>query len=218
MSGTTVTFPLSPFENKARIHAHIAFFAFLVALPLGIGFARYLRTFTSSWFWPHAIVNFFMTGPLVFTAFALGYQTTTAAGTPHFTDPHQKAGLALLIMYIIQVFLGIFIHFVKLPALRLRFPGGRLPQNYLHAILGLAIVGLATWQTHYGLWTEWAFITGNAHPVNKGCKHLWLGVVVVIWSLYGIGLVLLPRQFKQERAARARALGGKEVDVDGVEG
>jgi hypothetical protein len=40
-------------------------------------------------------------------------------------------------MYVIQVFLGAFIHWVKLP---FRFPGGRHPHNYLHAILGLATI------------------------------------------------------------------------------
>jgi hypothetical protein len=107
-------------------------------------------------------VNFVITGPLVFTGFALGYQTTSMGGELHFVDPHQvrstvnsrkkfafdqehtqKVGLALLVMYVIQVFLGAFIHWVKLP---FRFPGGRHPQNYLHAILGLATVALATWQ------------------------------------------------------------------------
>ncbi|KAJ7751516.1 hypothetical protein DFH07DRAFT_525863 [Mycena maculata] len=202
------TSPLSPFESKARIHAHIAFFAYLVALPIGILIARYLRTFTSAWFWPHAIVNLLMTGPLVFTAFALGYQTTVTSGTPHFSDPHQKMGLALLVMYLLQVFLGAFIHWVKLP---FRFPGGRPPQNYLHAVLGLAIVALASYQTHYGLWIEWGFVTGNAHPVNWRCRHFWLAIVVVIWGLYAIGLVLLPRQFKQEAAGR-RAKGDAPKD------
>ncbi|KAJ7115063.1 hypothetical protein C8R43DRAFT_902864 [Mycena crocata] len=193
------TLPLSPLESKARIHAHVAFFAYLVAMPLGIFIARYLRTFTNSWFWPHAIVNFVLTGPLVFTGFALGYQTSSQAGAPHFSDPHQQVGLALLVMYLIQVFLGAFIHWIKLP---FRFPGGRPPQNYLHAILGLSIVALASWQTHYGLWYEWMWATGNAHPVNWRCKHFWLAVVVIVWSLYIIGLGLLPRQLKQEEASR----------------
>ncbi|KAJ7429024.1 hypothetical protein B0H11DRAFT_2151375 [Mycena galericulata] len=200
--------PLSPFEAKARIHAHIAFFAFLVALPLGVLIPRYLRTFTSAWFWPHAAMNLLVTGPLVFTAFALGYQTTTASGLPHFRDPHQKAGLALLILYCIQVSLGAFIHFVKLPR---TFPGGRRPQNYLHAVLGLAIIGLAAFQTHYGLWTEWAFVTGNAHPVTWHCKRFWLGIVVGMFTLYALGLLLLPRQFKQERAARRAAVAGEKA-------
>ncbi|KAI0311023.1 hypothetical protein OF83DRAFT_1069520 [Amylostereum chailletii] len=225
-----VSFPLSPFENKARIHAHIAFFAFMVALPLGIGAARYLRTFTDSWFWPHFIVNFFVTGPLVFTAFALGYQTTQAGFTPHFSDPHQKGGLALLILYLVQVFLGAFIHWVKLP---IRFPGGRPPQNYVHIVLGLTIIGLASWQTHYGLWTEWAFATGNAHPVTWHCKDFWLAIVIVslpsrssgphlslttrqiVWSLYGLGLFLLPRQLKQEAARRKFVLENSKLDGKG---
>ncbi|KAJ7488054.1 hypothetical protein FB451DRAFT_964027, partial [Mycena latifolia] len=128
------------------------------------------------WFWPHAIINFLVTGPMIFTAFTLGYQTTNTSGMPHFSDPHQAFGLALLIMYLIQVFLDALIHWVRLP---FRFPGRRHPQNYLHVLLGLCIVALATWQTYYGLCTEWAVVTGNAHPVNLGCKHLWLGLVVV---------------------------------------
>ncbi|KAJ6565028.1 hypothetical protein DFH09DRAFT_1158388, partial [Mycena vulgaris] len=135
-------FPLSPFEDKAHIHAHIMFFAYLVALPLGIFIPHYLRTFTSSCFWPHAIMNFPVTGPFIFTGFALGYQTTTASTMPHFSDPHQVPGLALLIMYLIQVFLSAFIHWIKFPFC---FLGRRHPQNYLHVLLGLSIVALATW-------------------------------------------------------------------------
>ncbi|CAK5272473.1 unnamed protein product [Mycena citricolor] len=193
---------LSPFESKLRSHGHIMFFAYLVALPLGILLARYLRTFTKSWFWPHAIVNFLVTGPLIFAGFALGYQAVeeTAPGT-HFNDPHKKSGLALLILYLLQVLLGAFIHYVKPNATR-NTPGGRTPQNYLHAILGLSIVALASWQTHYGLWTEWALATGNANPVNWKCKHFWLGIVVGIWALYAVGLGLLPRQLRQEAKGR----------------
>lgn len=45
-ASSTVHIPLSPIENKARIHAHLCFFGFLVALPIGILVARLLRTFT----------------------------------------------------------------------------------------------------------------------------------------------------------------------------
>ncbi|KAF7315842.1 Cytochrome b561 domain-containing protein [Mycena indigotica] len=206
--------PLSPFENKARIHAHLGFFAFVVGLPLGILISRYLRTFTKHWFWPHAIVNLFFVGPLVFATFALGYQLVNTSGIPHFFDVHQKVGLALLILYIIQVCLGVFIHFIKLPAsVTARIPGGRPPQNYLHGLLGLSIVLLACWQTHYGLWHEWAFITGNAHPVNWRCKHFWLGFVTAVWAIYLLGLLLLPRQYKQERQNRKEKSEGSN---DGV--
>ncbi|KAJ7071946.1 hypothetical protein C8F01DRAFT_222236 [Mycena amicta] len=203
---------LSPFESKARIHAHLGFFAFLVGLPLGILISRYLRTFINHWFWPHAIVNLLFTGPLVFATFALGYQLVDSSGFPHFFDVHQQVGLALFILYLLQVSLGIFIHYVKFPSLTSRIKGGRAPQNYLHAILGLAIVLLACWQTHHGLWYEWAYITGNAHPVNWRCKHFWLGIVITICALYVVGLGLLPRQYKQE--AQNRKEKGERLNDD----
>lgn len=43
----------------------------------------------SRWIWPHMIVNFFLTGPLVFYAFYLGYTATVESGLPHFSDPHM---------------------------------------------------------------------------------------------------------------------------------
>jgi len=196
------SFPLSPFEEKARNHAHIAFFGFFFALPLGMISARYLRTFTGRWLLPHMIINFVIAAPLIFAGFALGHQTTTMSGLPHYKDPHQRVGLALLILYLLQVFLGAFIHWIKIPK-RFSHLGGRRPQNFLHVTIGLAILILATWQTHYGLYTEWALITGNIHPVSNGCKHFWLAILVVMWSVYLGGYLLLPRQIGQERAARA---------------
>ncbi|KAF7321994.1 Cytochrome b561 domain-containing protein [Mycena kentingensis (nom. inval.)] len=207
--------PLSPFEDKARIHAHLGFFAFLVGLPLGILISRYLRTFINHWFWPHAIVNFLFVGPLVFATFILGYQLVESVDMPHFWDPHQQVGLALLILYILQVLLGIVIHYVKLPAhIAARIPGGRAPQNYLHAILGLAIVLLAAWQVHYGMWYEWPMMTGNAHPLSWQCKNTWLGIVIVFWTLYVLGLGFLPKQYKQEARNRREKDGMDRLHDD----
>jgi hypothetical protein len=55
----------------------------------------------------------------------------------------KKIGIALLILYCIQIAVGYFIHYVKLPGL---FGHHRTPQNYFHAILGLAILALADYQ------------------------------------------------------------------------
>lgn len=49
-------------------------------------------------------------------------------------------GLALLILYLGQLLIGTFIHFVKFPSF---FRGRRSPQNYFHAVLGLIIIILA---------------------------------------------------------------------------
>ena len=56
---------------------------------------------------------------------------------------------------------------------------GHRPQNLLHIAVGLAILALASWQTHYGLNTEYAFATGNLHPIPQGFKSFWIAMVVV---------------------------------------
>ncbi|KZV62377.1 hypothetical protein PENSPDRAFT_758768 [Peniophora sp. CONT] len=208
--------PLTPFEEKGRAHAHIAFFGFLVALPLGVGFARYLRTFFGKWLWGHMIVNFIVSGPLIIAGFVLGYQTTTMSGRPHFQDPHQKAGLALLILYIVQLLLGAFIHWIKVPRVFTSLNGHR-PQNFLHILIGISIIALASWQAHYGLYTEWAVGTGNAHPVSKGCKRFWLAIVVIVWTLYLGGMALLPRQLRAEQYAARDAQARKWAGGDSKE-
>jgi len=195
--------PLSPIENKARIHAHLETLGFLVLLPIGVLVGRYLRTFDRRWFWVHWVMQFLISGPVILSGWALGYQTTQSLFTGgNWVDTHKKIGLVLLILYLIQMALGAFIHLIKFPSwmtTRLHRP----PQNYLHAFLGLVIIALAAFQVHYGMWTEWAHSLGTLHPVHMGCKHFWLSWVVVFWSLYGLGLLLLPRQWRQERNAAA---------------
>jgi len=58
-------------------------------------------------------------------------------------DPHKKAGLALLVLYVVQILLGVLVHYVKLPSL---FLGYRPPHSYIHVLLGLVILALAQWQ------------------------------------------------------------------------
>jgi len=122
-------------------------------------------------------------------------------------------GLALLILYVIQLSLGLFIHYVKL---RSPFGAGtRSPQNYFHVFLGLVILALAAEQVHYGMYTEWALGTGNAHPVPKSAKSAWLALVVVFWALYAIGLALVPRQFTKEKDARSSS-GNSQSEEKGL--
>lgn len=81
---------------------------------------------------------------MIFAGWYYGHQATKTFGTPNFTDPHEKMGLALLILYVIQLSLGLFIHYVKL---RSPFGAGtRSPQNYFHVFLGLVILALAAEQ------------------------------------------------------------------------
>lgn len=48
-----------------------------------------------------------------------------------------------MILYIAQLVIGLFIHFIKMPSL---FAGHRPPQNYVHVLLGIAILALAAYE------------------------------------------------------------------------
>ncbi|PPR00842.1 hypothetical protein CVT26_012477 [Gymnopilus dilepis] len=194
-----VLLPLSDLEVRARNHAILCTIGFLIILPIGVLIAR--------WFWAHWIVQLLIAGPIIGYGWALGYMTTASLSDDigHFADPHEKVGLALIILYGVQVFVGAIAHFFKLPSI---FRGHRPPHSYFHAILGLAIFALAQWQVHYGLFTEWNYATGGVHKVPESAKHAWLALVIVFWVLYGLGLALLRRQYKMESQARAALRAG----------
>ena len=98
------------------------------------------------WFHAHWPIQFLIAGPIIFTGWALGHQTSTDLEGGHFQDPHQQMGLALLILYILQLTIGTIVHFFKFPT---TFHGHRPPHSYFHVILGLAIIILAQCQVCY---------------------------------------------------------------------
>jgi len=203
--------PLQPLEITARNHAILSTVGFLILLPIGVLVARYARTFTPAWFPVHFVVQLFLSGPVIFAGWYYGWDTTRTLEQGHFLDPHQKMGLALLILYVFQLFLGLFTHFVKL---RSPFgPGTRAPQNYFHVFLGLVILILAAEQVHYGLYIEWAFATGNLHFVPESAKRAWIALIVIFWVLYLGGLALVPKQFSRERQTRQDTFSTKSEDM-----
>ena len=72
----------------------------------------------------------------------------------------------------VQCALGGLIHFVKW---RLTY---RPPQNYMHALLGLAIIALAFYQVRLGYQTEWRISTGREEPPDVVDK-IWLIWIIV---------------------------------------
>jgi len=197
----TIDLPLSPFEKKIRNHALLCSIGFLVLLPVGVLIARYTRTFTNRWLYPHWFFQLFVAGPVIWAGWAYGHQSTSDLGSGHFNEEHKKIGIALLILYVVQLVMGMVIHFVKTPSL---FNGHRPPQNYFHSILGLTILALAGYQVHYGFHTEWPNITGNVHPVPQSAVNGWIALLVIFWVLYAAGLAFLPRQFRQEAESRSK--------------
>jgi hypothetical protein len=60
-----------------------------------------------------------------------------------FSVTKQRLGYAIFGLYIAQIVIGLFIHFVRVPFL---FLFHRPPQNYVHVILGLVILAMAGYQ------------------------------------------------------------------------
>jgi len=191
--------PLSDIERRVRTHAICCTVGFLILLPIGVLVARYTRTLPYKWFWAHWIIQLVISLPVIAYGWAQGHKATTIFETGHYKDPHEKMGLVLLILYAVQLVVGAVTHFFKLPGV---FRGRRAPHAYFHAILGLVIFACASWQVHYGLFTEWALATGGLHTVPESAKHAWLALTIVFWVLYALGMALIPRQFRQEKETR----------------
>ena len=79
----------------------------------------------------------------------------------------------MFVLYFAQVGLGMVIHWVKPKVWR-----GRPPQNYLHAIVGIALIALALYQVHVGYSDEWPKLSGKK-KLPRGVNILWDVLLVV---------------------------------------
>jgi hypothetical protein len=108
MSDDGSSFPLLPYEKKGRNHALLCTIGFMILLPIGVLVPRYLRTLTqrcvslynltvylfnlhlaARWWFAHWIIQFLISGPVIFAGWALGYQTTNELFSPRFSDHHE---------------------------------------------------------------------------------------------------------------------------------
>ncbi|OBZ70770.1 hypothetical protein A0H81_09411 [Grifola frondosa] len=189
----------APAQHVPRIRTHrhtpssACVIGFLGLLPLGALTARYARTFTPTWFRAHSIIQIGIAGPVIITGVALGITAVNKALSGPVADVHKRWGIALFVLYLAQAALGTAIH------------------NYAHAIFGLLIIALAMFQVRTGFRTEWPVQTGRG-SIGNGANVFWYVWIVFLPVVYFGGLVLLFRQFRQEREARKdiRLSEGKE--------
>jgi len=186
-----------PYQKLIVGHGILCAVGFLFFLPAGALLARYLRTFSPTWFRGHWIAQFGFAGPIIIAGVALGIQSVTTSGSPHLGDTHKKWGIGIFALYFLQCAIGAFIHWVK-PKNSRRRPF----QNYLHAVVGLLIIGLALYQVRSGFKTEWPTMTGRGDLPNA-VQIVWYVWVVLLPLLYAVGLAFLPKQYQQEQAYRA---------------
>jgi len=107
----------------------------------------------------------------------------------------QKWGVTLFVLYFAQCGLGAFIHWVK-PKNSTRRPA----QNYLHAVFGLLIIGLALYQVHSGYHHEWPKTTGRGE-VPRAVHIVW-----VIWAVVSRVFTSVLRDSFLQEPLRARVV------------
>ncbi|KAJ7049971.1 CBD9-like protein [Mycena amicta] len=195
--GATDDIPLTPYQRMIIAHAVFCVVGFALFLPIGALVARYLRTFSSAWYTAHWIAQFALAGSTILAGVILGFKAASYDGSISYQilDDHKKTGIVLFALYFAQCVLGAIIHWVK-PKRALHRP----PQNYLHAILGLAIIALSLYQIRTGIKREWLYTGLGALP--SGVYTLWIVWCVALPVLYAIGLMFLRKQYRQEEAAR----------------
>lgn len=154
----------------------------------------------------HWVVQSVLSGPIIVAGVALGINAVNESHGRHLNDMHKKLGVALFILYFVQLFSGALIHFVKSPS-----HPTRPAQNYLHAFTGILLIALAFWQVRSGYTFEYPLWTRDSVP--RGVNALWFIWVVILPIFYLLGLILLKRQLKWETAARkVKAVGRNYYD------
>ncbi|KAI0769437.1 CBD9-like protein [Trametes elegans] len=195
-AGGAVMLPLQPYQKMIIAHGLLCTIGFLMFLPAGALLARYARTYSSAWFTGHWVFQFALAGPAVVAGVALGIAVVENVQAPHLNDEHKRWGVAIFVLYFAQIALGAVIHWVKPTSW---IAGKRRPaQNYVHAVLGIAIVAFAFYQVRTVFREEWPRTSGRP-PISKAVDIVWYIWVALVPVLYFAGLVLLPRQFRLER-------------------
>ncbi|KAI9061724.1 hypothetical protein FKP32DRAFT_1677918 [Trametes sanguinea] len=195
-----IAIPLFPFEKYIIAHAIFCVIGFLGFLPLGALLARYTRTYTPSWFTAHWICQLALAGPTIIIGVSLGIHAVNLAESGPVNDVHKKWGITIFVLYLVQLAIGLTIHYVK-PRAWASGRGRRPVQNYFHAVFGLLIIAFAMFQVRTGFRSEWPAQTGRG-SVGNGANGFWYFWIIFISVLYFAGLGFLFRQFKQEREAR----------------
>lgn len=165
--------------------AHMVFMiiGWMICFPAGILIARYGRTFFT-WFPKHRMINT-IGFVAVFIGFFLAIGAVASDGGPHFSNTHEKLGLAMFILLFAQIALGALSHSLK-QRRNTRIVG------FIHIPFGLILFGLSVYQIHEGF-EEWDW---GPPSYASYIIYAWAGVMALV---YLAGFALLPKELRQNR-------------------
>ncbi|KAL7416761.1 hypothetical protein BDY24DRAFT_378185 [Mrakia frigida] len=204
-----------PYTSLQRIiiaHATFGGLGAMVLIPTGVVIARLLRAFWPHWITAHWLVHVVLSLPFIAIAFGLGIHATnlsTGMTSDHFWSSHRALGLSVFILIIFQIGFGSAIHLRPASHHSKAQIKGKSIQNWLHPVVGVLILVIG-WATVWSGFDEWASSSGLG-SVPKGVRVAW-GVLLGIFALaYLLGLSLLPKQFRQQKADGLRSRESREM-------
>ncbi|KAJ3867576.1 hypothetical protein EV359DRAFT_34210 [Lentinula novae-zelandiae] len=152
----------------------------------------FLITIGMLWFKIHKTLNYVIALPIILGGWTLGPFAVFNARATHFMDAHQICGVLILVLYLLQLSLGRYIH------ARRGIPNRAVhaPSNILHVFWGLVVISEVKLAQVWSGMNEWAEHTGR--PVSQWCHTLWKIWIYTLPVLYLLGLSLLKRQLYQE--------------------
>ncbi|EGU12958.1 hypothetical protein RTG_00999 [Rhodotorula toruloides ATCC 204091] len=180
--------------------------AFAIIVPLAILTARFGRE-RFAWLPPHAALQL-LAASMVITTFALAVSQTGNL----FADLHQRLGLVLFLLVVLQLLLGYLAHFTLPSALTSCSPSLSRPRpsfaRAIHILLGLTILALGWVQIHTGIKKG-----GEWYRATLGMEEVPRAVRGVFWTL--VGLFVLAYVGEWVAAIRRGMRGGKKVAANG---
>jgi len=177
------------------VHATFAGLAVMILVPAGILFTRFLRLgrrTATSWFSTHSTLQILALISLIIV-FATGVQAVKGGGHgSQFTGPkkdtHHDLGLAVFILFLVQVLFGIASHYTQGPnqlptekGEHTHVPSVTAPRNRIrtvHLLFGLATTAILYAQIVIGF-DEWDMTSDSMTTVPEGVRD-------VFWILFGL--------------------------------
>lgn len=179
-----------PFMSAWLAHGIIAFIAWGVLVPTAVQSAIMRSLFKGpTWFKLHQYINAIAMA-LTIAVFAIGVAVTGKEGAPHFENSHERMGLAMFLLVIIQAGDGAIRPPAPAPSSGEEKTLSRKFWEIGHRIGGVALLACGFWQMDSGIKLYALKFNGAGSSQEQGviiAYWVWIGFVVamlVIGSVY----------------------------------